>query len=151
MFVLWLVAKRTIDRKLAAAGDELAGRVRAAVEEGAEAVVPRIRDAVRSGLDESVASALPTVREQVAAGVRDGAESVVPRVREEVRHGVEEAIASAVTGGVVGKAGEELARKGTSVLNRILRRIGRTLKRTVNLDTCATVVADKIPPHGRNF
>jgi hypothetical protein len=119
--VLWLVAKRTIDRKLAAAGDELADRVRAAVEEGAEAVVPRVRDAVRSGLDESVASALPTVRDQVAAGVRDGAETVVPKVREEVRQGVEEAIASAVTGGVVGKAGEELARKGSSVLNRILR------------------------------
>ncbi len=117
----WLVAKRTVDQRLAAAGEELAARVRAAVEEGAEAVVPRIRDAVRAGLDESVASALPTVREQVAEGVRDGAEPVVSRVRDEVRLGVEEAIASAVTGGVVGKAGEELARKGTSVLNRILR------------------------------
>jgi len=121
VFLLCLVARKSMDRKLVAAGEELAGRVRTAVEEGAEAVVPKIRDAVRSGLDESVASALPTVRDQVAAGVRDGADSVVPRVREEVRQGVEEAIANAVTGGVVGKAGEELARKGTSVLNRILR------------------------------
>ncbi len=119
--VCWLVAKRAVDRKIAAAGEEIAGRVRAAVEEGAEAVVPKIRDAVRSGLDESVASVLPTVRQQVAEGVRDGAEIVVPKVRDEVRLGVEEAIASAVTGGVVGKAGEELARKGSSVLNRILR------------------------------
>lgn len=121
VLVIWLVAKRAVDRKLTSAGEEIAGRVRAAVEEGAEAVVPRIRDAVRSGFDESVASALPTVREQVAAGVRDGAESVVPKVRDEVRLGVEESIASAVTGGVVGKAGEELARKGSSVLNRILK------------------------------
>ena len=36
------------------------------------------------------------------------------------RQTVEEAIAAAVTGGVVSKAGEELARKGSSVLNRIL-------------------------------
>ncbi len=121
VLVLWLVAKKAVDRNLTSAGEEIAGRVRAAVEEGAEAVVPKIRDAVRSGLDESVASALPTVREQVAAGVRDGAETVVPRIRDEVRLGVEEAISSAVTGGVVGKAGEELARKGSSVLNRILR------------------------------
>ena len=64
---------------------------------------------------------MPTVRDEVAAGVRDGADAVLPRVRSEVREGVEEAIASAVTGGVVERAGEELARKGSSVLNRILR------------------------------
>ncbi len=118
--VLVVLGRRSLERRLAAAGDELAAKVRAAVEEGAEAVVPKIRDAVGSGLDDSVASALPTVRNEVAAGVRDGAESVVPAVRDEVRKGVEEAIASAVTGGVVSKAGEELARKGSSVLNRIL-------------------------------
>jgi hypothetical protein len=119
--VVWLVARGAIDRRFSGAADEIAARVRRAVEEGAEAVVPKIRDAVRSGLDESVARALPSVRSEVAAGVRDGADNVVPRVRDEVRHGVEEAIASAVTGGVIGKAGEELARKGGSVLNRILR------------------------------
>ena len=121
VLLVWSVARKAIDRKLTAAGDELAGRVRTAVEEGAEAVVPKIRDAVRSGLDASVESALPTVRDEVAAGVRNGAETIVPRVREEVRLGVEEAIANAVTGGVVGKAGEELARKGSSVLNRLLK------------------------------
>lgn len=120
ILILWLVARIAIDRKIAAAGDELASRVRSAVEEGAQTVVPKVRDAVRSGLNDSVEAALPTVREQVAAGVREGAESVVPKVRQEVRDGVEEAIASAIAGGVVGKAGEELARKGTSVLNRIL-------------------------------
>jgi hypothetical protein len=120
VLILWFVGKRSIDARLAAAGDEISGRVRAAVEEGAEAVAPKIRDAVRSGLDESVEAALPTVRDEVAAGVRDGAASVVPTVRDEVKKGVEEAIATAVTGGVLERAGEELARKGSSVLNRIL-------------------------------
>lgn len=119
--VVGLVARRVLNRRLEEAGMEIAGRVRSAVEEGAEAVVPKVREAVRSGLDDSVESALPTVRKEVAAGVRDGAESVLPAVRQEVRDGVEDGIASAVTGGVVEKAGEELARKGTSVLNRILR------------------------------
>jgi len=120
VLIIWLAVRRVIDRKLVAAGDEIASRVRSAVEEGADAVVPKIRDAVRTGLGESVESALPTVRNEVAAGVRDGAETVIPTVRREVRDGVEEGIASAVTGGVLGKAGEELARKGSSVLNRIL-------------------------------
>jgi hypothetical protein len=120
VLVLWLVARRFIDARFATAGDEISVKVKAAIEDGAEAVVPKIRQAVRSGLDESVESALPTVRDEVAAGVREGAESVVPAVRDEVKKGVEEAIASAVTGGVVSKAGEELARKGSSVLNRIL-------------------------------
>ena len=118
--VVAMIGKRALERRLAAAGDEISVKVRAAVEEGAEAVAPKIREAVRTGLNESVEAALPTVRDEVAAGVRDGAEKVIPKIRAEVRRGVEEAITSAVTGGVVGKAGEELARKGTSVLNRIL-------------------------------
>jgi len=95
-------------------------RLMAADEEGAEAAVPKVRDAVRSGLERSVEEALPNVRSEVAEGVRDGAESVVPALRRQVRDGVEEAIAAAMTGGVLGKAGEELARKGTSVISRIL-------------------------------
>ncbi len=120
VLIIWFALRRVIDRKLAAAGEEIAGKVRSAVEEGAGAAVPKVRDAVRGGLDDSVAAALPTVRKEVAAGVKDGAEAVLPTVRREVREGVEEGIASAVTGGVLGKAGEELARKGGSVLNRIL-------------------------------
>jgi len=118
--VVGLVARRVMNRRLEDVGMEIAGRVQEAVKEGAEAVVPKLREAVRSGLDDSVDTALPTVRKEVAAGVSDGAESVLPAVRQEIRDGVEDAIASAVTGGVVEKAGEELARKGTSVLNRIL-------------------------------
>lgn len=100
--VFGLVARWWIRRRMASASDEIAVKVRDAVEEGAEAAIPRVREAVRSGLTESI-------------------DENLPRVREAVRDGVEEAIASAVTGGVVEKAGEELARKGTSVLNRILR------------------------------
>jgi hypothetical protein len=121
LLVVWLVARRALEARLSAAGDEIAERVRSAVREGAEAAIPGIREAVRSGLDLSVEQVLPTVRSEVAAGVREGAESVVPKVRDQVRDGVEEAIAAAVTGGALSKAGEELARKGSSVLNRILR------------------------------
>ena len=121
LVLVWFVVRRMLQRRLAEVGDEIAGRVRDAVREGAFEVVPTIREAVRSGLEESVTEALPAIRDQVAAGVRDGADRVVPRVRAEVRGGVEEAIADALTGGVVERAGEELARKGTSVLNRILR------------------------------
>ena len=96
LVVLW-IARRAVDTKLAAAGEEISARVRSAVEEGAEAVVPKIRDAVRSGLDASVEEALPTVRSEVAAGVREGAQSVVPEVKNEVRQGVEEAITNAMT------------------------------------------------------
>ena len=67
VLILWFVGKRSIDARLAAAGDEISSRVRAAVEEGAEAVAPKIRDAVRSGLDESVEAALPTVRDEVGS------------------------------------------------------------------------------------
>lgn len=116
-----LAARRALERRLGAAGDELADKVRAAVREAADETAPRIREAVRTGLDEAVSDALPTVRGEVAGGVGDGAERVLPRVRDEVRAGVEDAIASVVTGGAVGKAGEELAKKGTDLLNRILR------------------------------
>lgn len=115
-----LVARRFFDRRITAAGDALAERVREAMEEGAEKVIPKVRDAVRAGFDRSIAESIPVVRDEVAAGVREGAENVLPRVKEEVRDGVEQAIASAITGGVVGKAGEELARKSSSILQKIL-------------------------------
>jgi hypothetical protein len=41
-------------------------------------------------------------------------------LREQVRDGFSEALASAVTGGVLGKAGEELVRKGSGVLDALL-------------------------------
>ena len=76
VLVLWLIGRRFLDRRLSQVGDEIASRVRAAVEEGAEAEMPTIGEGVRSGLDQSVEHALPTVRAEVAAGVRDGAGDV---------------------------------------------------------------------------
>jgi len=75
---------------------------------------------VRTAMTEAVDEALPRVREAVEGGVRDGADSSLPRIREQVGDGVSEAIASAVTGGVLGKAGEELVRKGGGVLDALL-------------------------------
>jgi hypothetical protein len=94
--------RNQLDRRVGEAGDELAEKVRTAVSEAVE-------------------EALPTVRREVGGGVRDGADEALPRVREQVREGVSEAIASAVTGGVLGKAGEELVRKGGGVLDALLR------------------------------
>jgi len=87
--VLVLVARRMLERRLEAAGAELEQRVVAGVERGAEQVLPRLR-------------------EQVEAGVHDGAEEVLPQLRREVGEGVREAL--------LGKAGERLARTGSSVL-----------------------------------
>jgi len=75
---------------------------------------------VRSAATEAVEEALPRVREAVEGGVRDAADGSLPRIREQVRDGVSEAIASAVTGGVLGKTGEELVRKGGGVLDALL-------------------------------
>jgi hypothetical protein len=44
------------------------------------------------------------------------AEEVLPRFREQVRDGFKDALADAMTGGVLERAGEELARKGESIL-----------------------------------
>ena len=96
-----LAARWWLRRRRASLGGNVAFKVREAVERAADAAVPKNEEAVRSGLEVSVAENLP-------------------RVRAAVQDGVEDAVASAVTGGVVEKAGEELARKGTSVLKRIL-------------------------------
>jgi hypothetical protein len=90
--------------------------LRARIEGAGDQVASKVRNAVTDAVDE----ALPRVREAVEGGVRDAADGSVPRIREQVRDGVSEGIASAVTGGVLGKAGEELLRKGGGVLDAIL-------------------------------
>jgi hypothetical protein len=89
---------------------------RARIDSAGDEVASKVRSAVTEAVDE----ALPRVREAVEGGVRDAADGSLPRIREEVRDGVSEAIASAVTGGVLGKAGEELVRKGGGVLDILL-------------------------------
>ena len=90
--------------------------LRARIDAAGDEVALKVRSAVTEAVDE----ALPRVREAVEAGVRDAADGSLPRIRGQVRDGVSEAIASAVTGGVLGKAGEELVRKGGGVLDALL-------------------------------
>lgn len=97
-----VVIKRIFDGRIDAVGDEIAAKVRAAVMDAVE-------------------EALPRVREEVEAGVRSGANESLPQVREQVRDGVSEALAKALSGGLLGKAGEELVRKGGGVLDALLR------------------------------
>jgi hypothetical protein len=94
------------------AGDLLGSRVRTAVEEAADAVLPRLREQVRLGFAEAADEALPRFRAELDAAADD----VLPQFREQVRDGFKDALADAVTGGVLERAGEELARKGGSIL-----------------------------------
>jgi len=99
--LLAILGSRCLRARIDAAGDQVAAKVRLAVSEAVEEALPRVRGAVEGG-------------------VRDAADGTLPRIREQVRDGVSEAIASAVTGGALGKAGEELVRKGGGVLDALL-------------------------------
>lgn len=105
-------ARRVLDARVEEAGDALRGRVRAAVEEAAEGVLPRLREQVREGFAAGADEALPRFRAELDAA----AEEALPRFRDQVRDGFKDALADAVTGGVLERAGEELARKGGSIL-----------------------------------
>jgi hypothetical protein len=104
--------RRLLDARVEEAGELLRGRVRAAVEEAAEAVLPRLREQIREGFAAGADEALPRFRAELDAA----AEEVLPRLREQVRDGFKDALADAMTGGVLERAGEELARKGESIL-----------------------------------
>jgi hypothetical protein len=118
--LLAILGRRFLRTRLDAAGDQLAAKVRMAVTEAVEEALPRVREAVAEGMGEAGEEILPRLRAEVEGGVRDAAEDALPQFREQVRDGFSEALASAVTGGVLGKAGEELVRKGGGVLDMIL-------------------------------
>ena len=115
-----IVAKRSLKAQVSGAGDEVAARVQSAVTTAIEEALPRVRAEVARGLGEAGEELLPRLRSEVETGVRDAAMEALPQFREQVRDGFSEALASAVTGGVLGKAGEELVRKGGGVLDRLL-------------------------------
>jgi len=100
--LMWFVGGRLLRTRLAStidnAGDVVAARVRRAILDAVEEV-------------------LPQVRREVAEGVGEAGESILPRLREQVRSGITEGVASAVTGGAVSKAGEEILRKSGSVID----------------------------------
>jgi len=99
--ILATLGSRFLRVRMDEAGDQMAVKVRIAVSEAVEEAIPKMRGAVEGG-------------------VRDAADETLPRIREQVSDGVSEAIASAVTGGALGKAGEELVRKGGGILDALL-------------------------------
>lgn len=122
--VVLVVADRLLRRRLATgaeqAGEVVAARVRSAVEEAVDDALPRLRSQVSGGVQDGAAEVLPKIRHEVEAGVSGAAEELLPKLRSEVSEGFSEALASAVTGGVLGRAGEELVRKGGNVLDALL-------------------------------
>ena len=116
LVVLVLVARlwgrRYLDGLMGEAKEQFSEGLRATVEEAAEAVMPRLREQVRQGFADGADAALPRFRAEFDAA----ADEVLPRFREQVRDGFKDAIADAMTGGVLERAGEELARKGESIL-----------------------------------
>lgn len=119
--LMWLVARRLLRSRLTAtvdtAGDVVAEKVRRAVLEAVDEILPEVRQHVSRGVGEAGETILPRLRHEVQGGVQDAVETALPEVRRQVRSGVTEAIASAVSGGAVSKAGEEMLRKGGSVLD----------------------------------
>lgn len=107
---LW--GRRYVGTLVTDANERISAGVRSAVERAAEAVMPRLREQVREGLATAADDALPRFRGELDAA----AEEVLPRFREGVRDGFKDALAEAMTGGVLERAGEELARKSGSIL-----------------------------------
>jgi len=122
--ILLVVADRLLRRRLEGSaehvGEVVAGKVRSAVESAVDEALPRLRSEVSGGVQEGASEVLPKVRREVESGVSDAAEELLPKFRSQVREGFSEALASAVTGGVLGRAGEELVRKGGNVLDVLL-------------------------------
>ena len=122
--VLLVVADRLLRRRLEGSaeqvGEVVAGKVRAAVGDAVDEALPRLRSEVSGGVQDGASEVLPKVRREVENGVSDAAEAFLPKLRSEVSEGFSEALASAVTGGVLGRAGEELVRKGGNVLDVLL-------------------------------
>jgi len=112
VLVIRTAGRRMLETQVDEAGSVLGSRVRHAVEEAAESVLPRLREQVRQGFAEAADEALPQFRAELDAA----AETVLPRFRQQVRDGFKDALADVMTGGVLERAGEELARRGGSIL-----------------------------------
>jgi hypothetical protein len=112
----WWLRSR-IERHAAAAGDVVAGKVGRAVEQSIEEALPRLRKEVAHGVADGAEELLPRFRTEVEAGFVDAGERLLPQFREQVSAGFREAMSSAFAGGAIGKAGEELARRGGSVID----------------------------------
>jgi hypothetical protein len=116
----WVVLRRWLAGALGRVRAEVAAEARREVEAAAEELLPRLRAELQSGLGEVVEEVLPRLRAEVQGGVRDGAEEVLPRLRSAVRGGVEDALTPEAAGRVIGRASEDFAKRGASVLSRSL-------------------------------
>ena len=112
----WFLRRR-LAREVDEAAEILARRVQAVIEEASEPILVKLRTGVAEGLEEAGEALLPRIRGEVAAGVREGADAALPRVRAEVSEGFREALTSALGPRALGKAGEELVRRGSSVID----------------------------------
>jgi hypothetical protein len=72
---------------------------------------------VRQGFEEAGDELLPRFRQEVTDGFGDAADLALPRFRAEVREGFKEALTETLGPRVLGKAREDLVRKGSSVLD----------------------------------
>lgn len=108
-----LTAVLTTSLLLLVGGRLLRSRLASVIDNAGDVVAAKVRRAVLDAVEE----VLPRVRREVARGVGEVGESILPRLREQVRSGITEGVASAVTGGAVGKAGEEIVRKSGSVID----------------------------------
>jgi len=101
----------------------LRAEVRSGVEEGADATLPRVRAEVEAGVTAAAGDALPRIREAVADGVRSAAGEIMPRLRAEVGEGIRQGVVDSVTPETLGRVGEEIARRGASVVESGLGRL----------------------------
>ena len=119
------------------AGDSVAAKVRAAVSEGgeqllpqfessvrsgfsqsADELLPRFRDEVKGGFSDAADEILPKLKSEVGEGVESGAERVLPRLRQEVTEGVKDGLIGVIDPEVVARAGENVAKAGSSVIEK---------------------------------
>lgn len=108
--------RQTLDGELAARVELAAARLRDEVADAAAAATPTIRREVEAGVEAAAERALPRIRQAVEGGVRDAGAELLPALRQQVREGFRDGVAEVVTPETLGRAGEEIARRGASVI-----------------------------------
>ncbi len=93
--------RRWLERSSDVAGARIAGRLRATLDEAADEVTGRAATRIRSELGDELAGR---------------ADELMPRLREEIHHGFRDALSDVLGARTLGRAGEELARRGASVV-----------------------------------
>jgi len=107
---------------VAEAGEELLPKfeasVRAGFEQSAEQLLPRFREEVKGGFSEAADEVVPQLKQEVGDGVEAGVIRVLPQVRQEVTEGVKDGLIGVIDPEVVARAGENVAKAGSSVIEK---------------------------------